>query len=434
MSREGPILKPGARSYDRSWIRDGAMIAEGLIRLGVPDAAADYLRWFAPHQFENGKIPCCVDKRGADPTPENDSHGEFIFLAAEVWRATRDEALLREIWPHVDSAVRHMDALRASETQKNAEPSRRHLYGLLPPSISHEGYSSAPAYSYWDDFWALLGYKEAVSVAQALGDRGAVQRIAASRDAFRRDLYASIGSMRRVHGVDFIPGAADLGDFDATSTTIALAPGGEGANLPRAALEATFERYWREFVERRDGRRNWEAYTPYEIRNVGAFVRLGWRERAYELLDYFLKDRRPAAWNGWAEVVGRQLREHRFIGDMPHAWISSDYIRSALELFVYRRESDESLVLAAGVPSRWLDEGIAVRGLRTPYGVISYTLKRENNYLMLEVEGDAPPGGFVLPWPYAEAPGPATFDGRRIRAHNGEHRIARSGRLHVLVN
>jgi hypothetical protein len=259
--------------------------------------------------------------------------------------------------------------------------------------------------------------------------QSAYAQIAASRDAFRRDLYASIGAMGRVHGIDFIPGAADRGDFDATSTTIALTPVGEGARLPRAALEATFERYWRDFVERREGRSAWDAYTPYEIRNVGAFVRLGWRERAWELLDYFLDDRRPAAWNGWAEVVGRDAREPRFIGDMPHAWISSDYIRSALELFAYRREADEALVLAAGIPAAWLDEGISVRGLRTSFGVLSYTLKREGERLVLDVAGDAPPGGFVLPWPFEDPPGRATFNGRRIRPRGAAHLIDGPGRL-----
>ncbi len=84
MSRQGPALQPGTRSYNRSWIRDGAMMAEGLNRLGHADLSQDYLRWYAPYVFDNGKVPCCVDSRGADPVPENDSHGEFVFLAAET--------------------------------------------------------------------------------------------------------------------------------------------------------------------------------------------------------------------------------------------------------------------------------------------------------------------------------------------------------------
>ena len=113
------------------------------------------------------------------------------------------------------------------------------------------------------------------------------------------------------HKIDYLPGSAELGDFDATSTTIALAPGGEQGQLPADLLHGTFERYWTEFVQRRDGQREWKDYTPYEWRNVAAFVRLGWRERAWEVLDFFFKDRAPQAWNQWAEVVSRTPRARR---------------------------------------------------------------------------------------------------------------------------
>jgi len=80
ISRDGAALRPGTRSYARSWIRDGAMMSAALLRLGHEDAAREYLAWYAPYQFKNGKVPCCVDARGSDPVPENDSHGELIYL------------------------------------------------------------------------------------------------------------------------------------------------------------------------------------------------------------------------------------------------------------------------------------------------------------------------------------------------------------------
>jgi hypothetical protein len=86
------------------------------------------------------------------------------------------------------------------------------------------------------------------------------------------------------------------------------------------------------------GRRAWRDYTPYELRTVGALVRLGQPDRAHAMLDFFFKDQRPRGWNQWAEVVLPDPREPRFLGDMPHAWVSSDYIRSALDLFAFDRE------------------------------------------------------------------------------------------------
>ncbi|CAN5149683.1 discoidin domain-containing protein [soil metagenome] len=417
MSRQGPRLQPGTRSYNRSWIRDGAMMAEGLDRLGHSEISADYLRFYAPFVFSDGKVPCCVDQRGADPVPENDSHGEFIFLAAETYRYTHDAALLRDVWPQVQAAVTYMDGLRAStRTAENRTPATRHLYGLLPSTISHEGYSDKAAYSFWDDFWGLLGYKDAVFIAETLGDADAAASIGEARDQFAQDIERSVRATAVHHGIDWIAGAADRGDFDATSTTIALSPGGEQADLPQGLLNRTFEKYWGNFTARQENRSAWRDYTPYELRTVGAFVRLGQRDRAMRALDFFFADRRPQAWNGWAEVVGRDLREPRFIGDMPHAWISSDYIRSALDMFVYERDADHALVLAAGLPLGWLDTptGVGVRAVRTAYGPLTYGFRRESGVAVLTIEpGVTPPGGFVVQWPQGVAlPAQPRIDGR----------------------
>ncbi len=115
MSRDGAALQPGTRSYARSWVRDGAMMVAGLLRLGEVQAARDFVQWYAQFLFASGKVPCCVDARGADPVPENDSHGEFIFAVAELWRHTGDRALLRSLWPQVNAAARYMEQLRQSE-------------------------------------------------------------------------------------------------------------------------------------------------------------------------------------------------------------------------------------------------------------------------------------------------------------------------------
>ena len=419
ISRDGPALRPGTRSYARSWIRDGAMMSAALLRLGHDDAARDYLEWYAPHQFASGKVPCCVDARGSDPVPENDSHGELIYLAGETYRYTNDRALLETMWPHVDAAAHYMDSLRESE-RGETNPAFR---GLMPASISHEGYSAKPMHSYWDDFWALTGYDDAVMIADALGKSSDAKRLARSRDEFRGDLYASIRRSVADHGIDYLPGCAELGDFDATSTTIALAPAGQQAALPQDLLHNTFERYWKQFEARRDGAVAWKDYTPYEWRTVSTFVRLGWRGRAQQAIDFFMRDRRPAAWNQWAEVVGRDARESRFVGDMPHGWVASDFIRSALDLFAYERESDRSLVIAAGIPDAWLDgEGVTIANLKTPYGPLGYSLRHEGDALHLHIDAGTrvPPGGFVFPW---SGSGIARVNGKTVRAENGELHI-----------
>ncbi len=432
IERDGPALRPGTRSYARSWIRDGAMMAAALLRMGHPDAVRAYAEWFIRFQSEEGRVPCCVDRRGGDSVVENDSHGELLFLIADYWRFTKDHGWLERIFPHVEKAVAWIDRERQRRrTADYATGARQIFFGLLPESISHEGYSAKPVHSYWDDFWALKGLKDAVDLAAALGRAEEHARWSTIRDEFSRDLQASIRLVEKTKGIDFIPGSADLADFDATSTTIALDPAGEQSRLPADALRRTFERYWSEFVRRRDGNA-WEDYTPYEIRNVGAFVRLGWRERAQELLPFFLDSRRPAAWNGWAEGVGREERKVRFIGDMPHAWVGSDFIRSALDLFAWERESDGALVLAGGIPAEWLDgKGISVRGLLTTRGPLDYSLRREKGGLRLVLGGrlTLPAGGIALQPPLPAGTHHARVNGRAVTFEGAElliHELAAS--------
>jgi hypothetical protein len=147
-----------------------------------------------------------------------------------------------------------------------------------------------------------------------------------------------------------------------------------------------------------------------------------------------MNDRRPLAWNQWAEVVGREPREPRFIGDMPHGWVASDFIRSALDLFVYERRDDSALVLAAGVPESWLrGDGVRIENYRTPWGPLSLSMQAEGDRLTLRLQGTArPPGGFVIP---ADLFGPsdALIDGRRAKWSGGELKAARAPAVIVLT-
>ncbi|WP_294321900.1 discoidin domain-containing protein [uncultured Sphingomonas sp.] len=435
MSRDGPALKPGTRSYDRSWIRDGAMMTETMLRMGVVTPGRAFADWYGPNLFANGKVPCCVDARGPDPVPENDSHGQYIHLVTDLYRYTGDKAALERDWPKLDAARRYMESLAQSErTAANQTPERRMLYGLMPPSISHEGYSAKAQYSLWDDFWALTGYKDAAFVARVLNKPEAAE-IEAQRDRFQRDLHAAIAAAVKFWKIDYIPGATSMGDFDATSTTMGLDPAGEQARLDPTLLANTFDKQWRR-VMARPVSSDWADYTPYELRNVSAMVRLGWRDRANRMLDFYMGDRRPGGWNGWAEVVGRDLREIRFLGDVPHAWVASDYIRAALDLFAYVDQDAQAIVLAGGLDGDWLaGKGSDVRGLRTPYGTVDLAMRAEGDRIVATIGGGAmPPGGFVLQWPLAGEAGSATIDGKPARiAKDGLHIPARRGPITVTM-
>ena len=146
-------------------------------------------------------------------------------------------------------------------------------------------------------------WRDAARIATILGHADDARRFEKFLNEYRTAMYDSMRRSIELHGISYAPGCAELGDFDATSTAIGIAPCGELGHIPEPELHQTFERYFDFFTKRRDGVEPWRDYTPYELRLVGAFVRLGQRERAAELLDFFFQHQLPPGWMHWAEVV-----------------------------------------------------------------------------------------------------------------------------------
>ncbi|MEI6059474.1 MAG: discoidin domain-containing protein [Bacteroidota bacterium] len=393
VNRDNAGIQPGSRSYERSWIRDGALTSSALLKSGIVPEIKDFIDWYTENQYENGKVPCVVDHRGPDPVPENDSHGEMIYLVREYFNFTHDTTFLRSNNSHVLKAVEYIESLiaqRSTDYYKNGNDSLRAFYGLVPESISHEGYSAKPMHSYWDDFFIMKGLKDATEIQKILGETANYEKLEKIRDTFSENLYNSLQLAMKLRKIDYIPGCVELGDFDATSTTIALTPCNELKNLPKPQVYNTFDKYYEFFKNRRDGKLKWVNYTPYENRLIGSFISLDQPERAHELIKFFLDDQRPQGWNHWAEVVWNDKRFPGYIGDMPHTWCGSDFINAIRSMFVYENEFDQSLVSASALYQDWIDapKGMSVENLPTYYGEISYSIQKEIASYRFSITGD----------------------------------------------
>jgi hypothetical protein len=73
---------------------------------------------------------------------------------------------------------------------------------------------------------------------------------------------------------------------------------------------------------------------------------------------------------------------------------------------------------------------VAIERLRTPFGQLSYAARRRGKSLVFELKTRPPPGGFVIPWPFAGEPGralingkPAAWQGRELRVTTAPARV-----------
>jgi hypothetical protein len=225
-------------------------------------------------------------------------------------------------------------------------------------------------------------------------------RFALSAEALRTATRDSIRRVIDAKQLKYVPGSVEWADFDPSATANALSLFPDTAGLPDKQLRLTFEQFVNGSRKRRRGEAPWKNYTAYEIRIVGALVRLGCRDIAQEFLEFYLSDRRPKTWNQWPEISWRNPHSPGHLGDVPHTWIGAEYMHVFASLFAYERGADQSLVLAAGIPMGWISRRpLSVKGLPTSYGLLNLSIRQlPTGRLEVEIGGGlrVPPGGLVL--------------------------------------
>lgn len=402
INRDGPAIQPGPRRYTRSWVRDCVIMGAAMAKAGQPHVLKKFVKWYAKFQRDDGFVPCVVDRDGVDWLVEHDSHGQFIWGICEVFRGDHDKEFLARLWPHVKRAA---DVICTLRSESMPEDSTRELctecYGLLPVSASHEGYLAHHVHSYWDDFWGIRGLEAAAELATAMGFPGDAARWHAEAADFLTDVIRSIRAVIHYKKIDYIPGSVEWADFDPTATANAIAQLDFAADLPAGPLQAMLDTYLEGFRAKHRGDVPWLNYTAYEIRIIGAFVRLGRREEALELLEFFLSDRRPRVWNQWPEITWRDPLSPGHLGDVPHTWIAAEYMLALASMVASEREATEALVLAAGLPWKWIAEegGFAVHGLTIRFGRLDFQIRAmETHSIHVEIgEGiSIAPGGITV--------------------------------------
>lgn len=414
----GDAIQPGARNYNRTWIRDGSITAAALMRMGLIEDARVYLEWYAQAVEDDGLVPPILNHDGTvylgwGSNFEYDSQGQFVYIMTEYHRMTGDDAFLER---HFDAIVRALEFQQRLREETlvpgymNHEPPTDRFVGILPKSISHEGYDP-PRHSYWDNFWALRGWQDGAYAARLFGREDIEEWALEQYDVLKEAVIKTLEATVEFKDIDFIPGASDLGDFDATSTAIAFEPCRVAHILDQELLHNTFDMYFGHLKKRFDP--GWDGqYTPYEARSLQALVELGYPDRAKVLLESLLSHRRPLGWNHLGEVVLGGYRVGGYIGDMPHTWVGSDLVNSVRGMLVL--EYDEIIRLLSGITESWFENNgpIRLKNWPTHFGAIDLVVEYKDDRMNMDWGGTVnPPEGYKVFWPNRRAPASVKIDG-----------------------
>src|SRR5262249_38998513 len=143
-------------------------------------------------QRGDGSLPAITDSDGPRPIDEWDAPGEAIAALVSHYRFTRDRAWLAHAYPPRARAAAFLDALRGRTDDT-----------LLPPNMSAEDLGSPSWRHYWDDLWAISGYREAAFAASELGFLDDASAFNARADDLEAALVRSVHSVQRATGKNF---------------------------------------------------------------------------------------------------------------------------------------------------------------------------------------------------------------------------------------
>ena len=142
-------FKPGPRNYDRTWIRDGSSQALALLWSGLFDEAKAYVLWYAERIHPNGMVPPILNvdgtvNRGYGSDIEFDAQGEFVGIAADVYRISKDRAFLEAIFDPVVKATRFIEELCA-RSERVRRTGARAFMDLSPRRSATRATASRPS-------------------------------------------------------------------------------------------------------------------------------------------------------------------------------------------------------------------------------------------------------------------------------------------------
>ena len=329
---------PGPFTYKRFWFRDAVFILHALLCAGMVERVERTLNLFPDRQSTSGYFH--------SQSGEWDANGEALWIMGRFCEVTG-----RPLNPDWRNAV-----LRGARWICNKRLAHQHdtpHAGLLPPGFSAE-HLGPNDYYYWDDFWGVAGLKAAACLANSIGDHRAGKIFEREARTFWQAVEHSLAKVSARLGRQGIPAspyrrldAGAIGSL-AVGYPLRLCP----HNDPRLLDTVDFllancfvnGGFFQDMIHS-----GINAYLTLHVAQV--LLRSG-DPRYFELMEAVAELASPTG--QWPEAIHPRTRGG-CMGDGQHAWAAAEWILMIRNCFV--REEENMLILASGIPAKWLRKG-----------------------------------------------------------------------------
>lgn len=417
------VVKPGASTYDDFWMRDAAYIANALGIAGHTDETEKSLRIFWQRGLKGIFASWGQQPSGCWQSPLNewDSTGQALWALVHHFQLTRDREWLRTAYGSIRSGAMwiHSACEQMKVTREHGD--RPIYYGLLPAGVG-EGIGNG--INYYHDFWAVLGLRQAIVAAEALGETADARLFANTYDELRASLLTSVRwAFQHTGKGKYIPAMPFKAGENVWGSLSALYPCGllDPHDAMMTATLATLQGQIQEDIYTYTAGYLWTYITAdlamcHLLRNE--------TDQFCRLFDGFVAHSSPT--NAWIEQIMTESR--RGTGDMPHGWAAANYVILYRNSFVY--ENNDTLELCKGVRSAWLPDGAVLLASEAPtrFGKVHFELRRNGSRLVASYQLAGTihpaPGNVVLYLPALEGVSEISVNAKRFVLTPGQNLIA----------
>ncbi len=390
--------------YHAFWLRDASFIVRMYDLTGYSDIAERCLEFFLRWQQPDGNF---VSQGG-----QFDGWGQTLWAFGQHYELTRDREFARRVYPAVKKAVDWLKKARREDEFRIMPKTRPGDNELITGHVTGH------------NFWALLGLRKAIVLAEALDETGDAREFQEEYDAFYRDFMQRLDEVIQMTG-GYIPpgldqfGGQDWGNLLSVYPCQVLPPWDARVSATQVMARQKF----REGLMTYDDQKFLHNYITTNITQT-SLVRGEQREVLQDLYSILVH---TTSTHGGFEFSVTPWADRDFRHNLtPHGWFAAKYRNLIRNILV--REDGRELHLFSAMSPAWLKNGVAIGAEKAPteFGLISFELIPDDSGAVLTWQADfhQPPQAVVVHIPWFVVLTGVEIGGRRftLAEHGGLNR------------
>lgn len=388
------VQKVNEFQYDNFWLRDAAFFSYMYTLTGYNREARQILEFFSTRQREDGNF---VSQGG-----QYDGFGQTLWAYGSYVQMTGDTAFAERVFPQVMKAIDWLEEARRNDP-----------LNLIPVTTPGDN-ENITGHVTGHNFWALIGLRKAVNLAELLERSVEADQLQAIYDDYHLTFLQKLDEITAETG-GYIPPGLDTQEGEDWGNLLSVYPD-ETLSPHHPWVTATLRKVRQEYQEgiMTYGNGRW-LHHYLTLRNTETSLIRGEQEAVIQ--DLYAVLLHTSATHAGFEFSILPWKDRDFMMNLsPHGWFAAEYRILLRNMMV--REQNDTLHLLSAISPEWVKKGekLVVNHAPTYFGHVNFSLSFGKKSAILELNNhfEKSPSAILLHLPWFMNIRRITADGKTL--------------------